>query len=236
MAQWYAHVNGRKFGPVDQEQMQAWVREGRVGGDASVWCDGMDDWKPAREVPELAPAIGPGAAGPAPFNAPPARGTTFANAAYTPAGEPKRPGGLTALAVLNFVFGGLGVIGLATTALQWAGPANPVQTAMADSPLYWVNLLLGALATVLLLVSGVGYLKLKIGAGLLCGNVYAIVSLIAQVLGVALLLGSDFGGSVPAFAAEMAVTFGLIAAAVGAVYPVLTLILLNKVFARHFVN
>ena len=73
----------------------------------------------------------------------------------------KRPGGLTALAVLNFVFGGLGLV------------VNLIQLAMMDKILSeagvrappagsaYAVVLLGIASGTLLLVAGVGYLGLK---------------------------------------------------------------------------
>lgn len=138
----------------------------------------------------------------------------------------KRPGGLTALAVLNFVFGGLGVLGiLAMYALLAAADSisgGEVTAAMAKTPgaaLVWVGLLLGLVGTVLLIVSGVGYLGLKKMLGRTIGNAYAAISIISGIFSLA-ALGQGFG----------------LSTIIGLVYPVLTLILLNTTFKDDFVN
>ena len=61
-AQWYAHVNGEKQGPVSMDQMRLYSEAKILKKDSLVWKNGMDAWKPAAEtIPELfggAPASG----------------------------------------------------------------------------------------------------------------------------------------------------------------------------------
>jgi hypothetical protein len=142
--------------------------------------------------------------------------------------EGSRPGGLTALAVLNFVFAGLGLIGLlAVFALLGAAESLTVslsegQASLTDAPgslVVIIQLLFGVTVCALLIASGVGYLGQKKFAGLTLGNGYAVVSIISTVFGI-ILLDSGFG------------IFTLI----GLIYPVLTLILLNTTFKSDFVN
>ncbi len=61
-AQWYAHVNGEKQGPVSMDQMRLYSEAKILKKDSLVWKNGMDTWKPAAEmIPELfggAPAGG----------------------------------------------------------------------------------------------------------------------------------------------------------------------------------
>ncbi len=56
MEQWYAHVAGRQYGPVDRETLQRWIREGRIGTNDLVWSPGMEQWSPAGSVPGLVEA------------------------------------------------------------------------------------------------------------------------------------------------------------------------------------
>ena len=142
--------------------------------------------------------------------------------------EGTRPGGLTALAVLNFVFAGLGLLGLlAVFALLGAAESITVslsegEASITDSPntmLVIGQLLLGVIACVLLIISGVGYLGQKKFAGQKMGTGYAIVSIISTIYGI-VLLSTGFG------------IFTLI----GLIYPVLTLVLLNTTFKDDFVN
>lgn len=58
MSQWYCVVSGTRYGPVDAQQVQTWVAQGRVGPDDLVWREGMGEWQAISAVPELS---GPGA-------------------------------------------------------------------------------------------------------------------------------------------------------------------------------
>jgi hypothetical protein len=141
----------------------------------------------------------------------------------------KRPGGLTALAVLNFVFGGLGALGvLALFALTSA--AGELSSALENAGgevtshgpglgMIWVGVALSAVSVVLLLVSGVGYLGMKKGMGQKGGTLYGVVSIISSLFSV-FALSTGFGA-------------GTI---IGLVYPVLTIVLLNTTFKDDFVN
>lgn len=53
-AQWYAHVNGEKQGPVSMDQMRLYAEAKILKKDSLVWKNGMDAWKPASQsLPEL---------------------------------------------------------------------------------------------------------------------------------------------------------------------------------------
>lgn len=136
----------------------------------------------------------------------------------------KRPGGLTALAVLNFVFGGLGALGLLLlfgmlSAAETAS-GGQVSTEIAKHPgagLVWVTILLTLASVALMITSGVGYLGQKRFLGRTLGNAYAVVSLIGTAIGISV---SGFG----------------IGTIIGLVYPVLTLMLINTTFKDDLVN
>lgn len=151
----------------------------------------------------------------------------------------KRPGGLTALAVFNFIFGGISVLGaLALGALvplmnfameQAAEQMPPEQLAQIEAineigaPLFILIALISLVTAVLLIASGVGYLKLKKFLGRTLGNAYAIISVVYSIAS-AMLLPVELGGG-----------FNIMAI-VGLIYPALTLILLNTTFKEDFVN
>ena len=151
----------------------------------------------------------------------------------------KRPGGFTALAVINFIFGAISLLGaialaallpLMRFAVEQAGSEMPPEQlaqieAMNDvgAPLFITVACISFVTAVLLIASGVGYLKLKKFLGRTLGNAYAIISVIYAVLS-AMLLPVALGGG-----------FNIMAI-VGLIYPVLTLILLNTTFKEDFVN
>ena len=142
----------------------------------------------------------------------------------------KRPGGLTALAVFNFIFGGLGVIGaLGLLALIGAAEvvANEAGTSLAEATeesgasvgILYVSLILMLVSASLLIASGVGYIKQKLFLGRKLGNAYACLSLLNTVIGLA-MIGGGFG----------------VGTIIGLIYPILTLALLNTTFKEDLVN
>jgi hypothetical protein len=139
--------------------------------------------------------------------------------------EGRRPGGLTALAVLNFVFSGLNALVLLSFAIvlgvKYGGTSDPKvarDVAKISFEMAWVMTLLTALRTGLLIASGVGYLKLKKFLGRMLGNAYAVVSLVDLAIGI--VVSEDVG----------------IGQLIVNVYPILTLILLNTTFKDDLVN
>ncbi|MHC4819584.1 MAG: hypothetical protein ACYTF8_16185, partial [Planctomycetota bacterium] len=141
--------------------------------------------------------------------------------------------GLTALAVINFVFGGLSVLSLlgliAMFAILSSVPDSDAQEKMKEA---WekaggVGFLalmvgIGVVSTGLIITSGVGYLKQKkfLGRGL--GNAYALLSIASSIFG-GLMTPADAGGG-----------FNLLSL-IGFIYPVITLILINTTFKEDFV-
>ncbi|MBN1870778.1 MAG: DUF4339 domain-containing protein [Candidatus Omnitrophica bacterium] len=45
--------NNQKIGPFDKESIQKQISEGQIHSQMLAWCEGMDSWKPACQVPEL---------------------------------------------------------------------------------------------------------------------------------------------------------------------------------------
>ncbi len=155
--------------------------------------------------------------------------------------EGRRPGGLTALAVLNFVFGGLGAIGvlllfgllavakkIVDTAEKTAVASGDVETqqeiaelneAVASSGALWIAILLSVISVGLIIASGVGYLGQKKFLGRTLGNAYGITALVKSMHGILFLQG----------------TFSILTI-LFLVYPILTLILVNTTFKDDLVN
>jgi len=149
--------------------------------------------------------------------------------------DKKRPGGLTALAVINFIFAGFsffGLIGIATMSTMSKIPMDGMTEAQKTQFAAFQNMgqsvfifiILSSLVSfILLLISGIGYLRLKKVLGRIVGNVYGIIGIIGVIVNVAMYpkeLGGGFG----------------ISSIIGIIYPLLTLILLNSTFKDDFVN
>jgi hypothetical protein len=134
-----------------------------------------------------------------------------------------RPGGLTALAVLNFIFGGLGGLGLlllfGLMSAADSATQGEITRNIPNKSLIYVALLLGAINVVLLITSGVGYLGQKRFLGKTLGTIYGLLALLGTGLDLALISKTFSIGTI-----------------IGLIYPVLTLALLNTTFADDFPN
>ena len=150
--------------------------------------------------------------------------------------EGKRPGGLTALAIINFILAGLGLLSLfgmvALVGLMDKMPTeqmNETQKAQIEAvqnmgmPTLVLIVVLTLLSAVLLLSSGIGYMKQKKVLGRVVGNVYALASLVGSLVS-GLLFATELGGGF---------NFGTI---IGLIYPILTLVLINTTFKDDLTN
>jgi hypothetical protein len=53
-AKWKAFIDGKKYGPVDEQTIQRWIDEQRITARTQIWCPGMTAWKPVAEIREFA--------------------------------------------------------------------------------------------------------------------------------------------------------------------------------------
>ncbi len=150
--------------------------------------------------------------------------------------EGKRPGGLTALAVLNFVFAFwslLGMVGMVVffTLIGKIPTENMDEKArmqiealqdMGLSTLIFI-FTLTVVSCILLFLSGIGYLKQKKCLGRKLGSTYGILAIISSIVS-GVMFDPELGGGF---------NIGTI---IGLIYPMMTLILLNTTFKEDFTN
>ena len=150
--------------------------------------------------------------------------------------EGKRPGGLTALAVINFIFCGFGFLQLLGLAVFFAFigkiPTDEMEEAQRTqieafqemgATLFIFIFALTIISSVLLLLSGIGYLKQKKLLGRMIGNTYAVISIASSVVW-GIMFAPELGGGF---------NIGVI---IGLIYPIITLILLNTTFKDDLTN
>ena len=150
--------------------------------------------------------------------------------------EGKRPGGLTALAIINFILAGMSILSplimVATYAHADKIPTDEmteVQRAQLEAfqnmgtPTLVLIVVLTLLSGVLLLLSGIGYLKQRKILGRMVGNIYAVAAIIASIVS-GMLSKPEVGGGF---------NFGTI---IGLIYPILTLFLINTTFKDDLTN
>ena len=150
--------------------------------------------------------------------------------------EGKRPGGLTALAVLNFVFAGWSLLGMAGMAVFFTLKDKIPTEDMDEKARMQIEALqemgisilvlivaLSVVSCTLLFLSGIGYLKQKKFLGRILGSTYGIITIITSIVS-GLMFKPELGGGF---------NIGTI---IGLIYPILTLILLNTTFKEDFTN
>ena len=89
MRQWHCIVGGQRYGPVGEDELQAWASSGRVRPSDYVWSEGMAEWVQAAAVDSLRSVLQPA---PGPASGPPA---------LPPALAPHRGGAVLALGILG---------------------------------------------------------------------------------------------------------------------------------------
>jgi len=149
--------------------------------------------------------------------------------------ETRRPGVLTALAVINFilaflytVLNGLAILSFAIIdymPLEYLSEAQIAQMeAMRQLSTGESVFMFGPpiIAGILLLLAGIGYLKQKKILGWVMGNAYAVLMILRNIISPFILVPALRGGAV-------SLTISL-------AYPVITLILINFVYKKNLVN
>jgi uncharacterized RDD family membrane protein YckC len=66
----YLERDGKQFGPFAMEEARRYISEGRFGADDLGWLEGMPEWRPVAQIPQLnfaPPAINSSFATPSPF-------------------------------------------------------------------------------------------------------------------------------------------------------------------------
>lgn len=59
LPQWYYARGASQHGPVDQSTLEDLLASGQVGPDDQVWCEGTEEWLPARQHPRLLEVVKP---------------------------------------------------------------------------------------------------------------------------------------------------------------------------------
>lgn len=150
--------------------------------------------------------------------------------------EGKRPGGLTVLAVFNFIFAGQTFLGflmfaglyaaaeaIGVTDEQWAEILEEMKKAGMTGNVLLALVIGGLVSAVTLLLSGIGYMKQKRGLGRGVGNLSALIGIVHTFV-MMKVLPRELGGDL-----QLMVLVGLI-------YPALTLYFLNVTFKEDFIR
>lgn len=144
--------------------------------------------------------------------------------------EKDRPGGLTALAVINFILAALSLLGIFGPFITRILISNIPMDSMTDAQVAQLTAIqnmsgltlavitcVSAVRFLLLLLSGIGYLKQKKVMGRVLGSCYGALGII-YVFSSTTIFSQVLGGG-----------FGVMSV-ISLIYPVLTLILLNFIY------
>ena len=66
---WYYSQNNQQLGPVTEEELKSKARSGQLARTTLIWKEGMSDWKPLIDVPEISLALHAPVAMPPPVSA-----------------------------------------------------------------------------------------------------------------------------------------------------------------------
>ena len=154
----------------------------------------------------------------------------------------KRPTAVSVFAILNIVFGALGILCTPLSVVFLFLPirtGSPILRMMNEQPVFraWmiVEAALGIVAAIVLLVAGIGLLRLRPWARIVSigYGVYAILNgLLGMVTNYIFILmpmaGEMRSGSAEALGAFAGLIGGLVGGCLGLVYPVLLIIFMNR--------
>ncbi len=156
-----------------------------------------------------------------------------------------RPASATVFGILNIIFGAIGILGLVYWAAMFFAakpdPNNPVMGIVAGNPMLalWTkaSFVLGGVASVVLLLSGIGLLQLQPWART-ASIIYAVYSIVMAVVGLVVSYFFLFGPLMELAQhsrgpVEAAAAFGGAIGAIGGpflsvIYPILLLIFMKR--------
>jgi len=212
---WYYGENGAQKGPVSQETLTDLMQSGRLLPSTLVWREGMPNWQAASSITELTATV---------QNTPPAIPQSAV------AENQKRPSILTTFAVLNIVFGGLGIlctpVAMVMTYFSMATTAPMMQTWIATSSFVSI------ITSVMFVAFGIGLLSQKEWArkGSLACAIFLLLWAIAEMtIGV---MGLTSGAMGPELMSGPGLVGGLIGALFGGfssmIYPACLAVFMNS--------
>lgn len=211
--QWYYVKNEQQYGPVSESSLVELLRNRTLGPETQVWTQGMEDWRQASSIGELAPFISS------------ALQTTVTAAQQS--FVPQRPTSVTVFGILNIIFGSLGLIctpvGLVAIFVM-PNAMNPAGGALA-----WLllSLAIGFACTILLLTVGIGLLYLKAWARIWCLG-YGWFAIGWGIIGMVVNIGLSISGADGYNQDTPGMIGGLCGGLIGFVYPILLVVYMRS--------
>jgi hypothetical protein len=218
--EWHYVKDGQQYGPIPESSLIELFRKRELGPKTQLWPQQLKNWCKASEIDWLLAASQPQ--------------SLTTPSVLSPAPRPHRPVAVTVFGVLNIVFGALGLFSMPCA--MFVGLAmlprimNPTRTAKA-----WLLLsnLIGFVCTIVLLIVGIGLLKLRewarkwaIGYGW-----FALVwGVIATIINVMLMTSGAYGYSRDA---APGATGGTVGGLIGLMYPIFLVVFMYKPYVKN---
>ena len=212
--QWYYAQAGQQCGPVSETVLVGLFGEGKLGSDTQVWTPGMESWRAASEI------------------------ESFESVIVWPIGtsEPDRleyhpdmrPTSVTVFGIINIVFGGLGILCTPGSLIAGFVIPNVMNTTPVAKAWFLIGSFVGFLCSFLLLIVGIGLLKLKRWARIwtLGYGWFAIAwGIVGMIVNLALVISGGFGNTPEAIGGVIG---GFVGGMIGLVYPILLIIFMLK--------
>jgi len=207
---WFYRKNDQQFGPVSRDEVIRLLMLRELTAGSFVWAEGMENWQPIGQIPDLA--------------------------GFIPAGQGRqRPQSVTVLGILNIVFGGMSLLcsPFGILSLLIPQPNSPFQLSAEMKVFSLVGYAVGFVFAAVLLASGIGLLNLKKWARQ-AAYVYGWVAICWGVLG-AIANGFMLSSSLRDLPSEAmpAVVGGIVGGmcggmCIGLIYPIILIIILRK--------
>jgi hypothetical protein len=215
--QWYYVAAGRQVGPIAEADLVIMFQKGQLGPDTQVWTAELKNWTRAAEVEGLiSTALSP-------LSTLQTSGTSLAQA---------RPTSVTVFGILNIVFGAIGILATPLEIIMMF--VRPRTMNLSEGVRVWLMLssVIGLARVVLLIVTGIGLLKLKpwarvwtLGYGLfaICYNILGmIVNIIFMSTGGYGFSPDEMPGLI------VGLIGGFCGGIVGLIYPILLVVFMRR--------
>ena len=208
---WFYFKNEQQCGPVSRDEIARLLTAGDLTTDTMVWSEGMEHWKPIRQIPDLASVGSTGQIG-------------------------QRPRCVTVLGILNIIFGGMSLLcsPLGVIALLAPQPNTQFEFSEGFRIFSLVGYAVGFVFAIVLLASGIGLLNLKRWAR---QTAYAYAwaaicwALLSSVINAVLMLSVNVGDMPPE--ARAGFYGGMVGGmcggmCIGLIYPIILLVYMRK--------
>lgn len=217
--QWYYMKDGQQHGPISEARLVELLRERTLGPATQVRTQELDDWCKASEIDWLVSL------------SPPPLATTLQVCSQSSSGT--RPTAVTVFGVLNIVFGSMGLLSMPCGMIVIFAMPNVMNPTEGVKAWLLFSSMVGFACTILLIVVGIGLLKLRAWARKWCLGYgwFAIVwGVLGTLINVGLMTSGAYGYSDGAMPGAISGVFGGL---IGLVYPILLVVFMQKPHVKN---